>query len=144
MISFFFAKTIQTYSTSTVKPAHVTRDINILISLDNIMDSYERKCKEWWSTIPTISTKRTITSQLYSLSTKKNLWHMTFQWFFVWTILFNLWPWFLKNCTIFSFDDQIILKVFRIFIFLQFVICLFSLNWLCWELLECLWIYSIS
>jgi hypothetical protein len=26
-------------------------------------------------------------------------------------VIKNLWPWFLNNCTIFSFDDQIILKV---------------------------------
>jgi hypothetical protein len=32
-------------------------------------------------------------------------------WIFLWKMFFDLWPWFLKNCTIFYFDDHISLKV---------------------------------
>jgi len=32
----------------------------------------KRKFKQWWSTIPSISTKQTITSHLNSLNTKMN------------------------------------------------------------------------
>ena len=35
----------------------------------------KRLLKQWWSTIPLISTKRTIASHLNSLNTKQTLWH---------------------------------------------------------------------
>jgi len=35
-------------------------------------NEYEKKVKQWWSTIPSISTKRTATSYLNSLSIKTN------------------------------------------------------------------------
>jgi hypothetical protein len=38
----------------------------------------KRKIKQLWSTIPTITTKRTITSET-SLTEHKNTWHMTLE-----------------------------------------------------------------